>query len=120
MSEWTEGVCSDGAAILRDGVMVPITELLSTLNGMEAEILRLRSLVEWRKISDVEPPHETLVKLYSPPSFGRPDGTQEVGFASTGKRTLDPITGGTWSNMCWHGSATHWLPLLPPPPKETP
>jgi len=22
--EWTEGICDDGAAILRDGVMVPV------------------------------------------------------------------------------------------------
>lgn len=30
--EWTEGICEDGAAILRDGIPVSITELLSILN----------------------------------------------------------------------------------------
>lgn len=35
--EWTEGVCDDGAAILRDGVMVPISELLEHLNRTEAD-----------------------------------------------------------------------------------
>lgn len=32
MTEWTEGVCGDGAAILRDGQMVPISDLLEHLN----------------------------------------------------------------------------------------
>ena len=30
--EWTEGVCDDGAAILFDGLSVPISDLLSHLN----------------------------------------------------------------------------------------
>lgn len=36
MTEWTEGVCGDGAAILRDGQMVPISELLAHLNIAKA------------------------------------------------------------------------------------
>ncbi|MGR9384888.1 hypothetical protein [Rhizobium leguminosarum] len=32
MSRYTEGVCDDGAAILKDGVPVSITEILSMLN----------------------------------------------------------------------------------------
>lgn len=36
MSTWTEGVCGDGAAILRDGVMVPIEEVIECLNRAEA------------------------------------------------------------------------------------
>jgi len=32
MTVWTEGVCGDGAAILRDGVMVPVEEVIETLN----------------------------------------------------------------------------------------
>jgi hypothetical protein len=35
---WTEGVCDDGAAILRDGVPVTIPDLLSTLNRYEGYI----------------------------------------------------------------------------------
>lgn len=38
MSKWTEGVCDDGAAILRDGEMVPINKLLSHLNDLEATL----------------------------------------------------------------------------------
>lgn len=30
--EWTEGVCGDGAAILRDGVMAPIENVVAALN----------------------------------------------------------------------------------------
>ncbi len=47
--EWTEGVCSDGAAILRDGEMVPITDLLDYLN--RAESARLEALEEAAKIA---------------------------------------------------------------------
>lgn len=53
---YTEGICGDGAAILRDGVMLTITEVLRTLNrnkqsmpdatgdGGEFERARIRSL----------------------------------------------------------------------------
>lgn len=34
-ARWTEGVCGDGAAILRDGVMVPIEEVVEALNTAE-------------------------------------------------------------------------------------
>lgn len=40
--EWTEGVVSDGAAILRDGVMIRIGDVLETLNRLEAENHSLR------------------------------------------------------------------------------
>jgi hypothetical protein len=36
LPQWTEGVCGDGAAILRDGVMVPIEEVIARLNQAEA------------------------------------------------------------------------------------
>jgi hypothetical protein len=32
---WTEGICGDGAAILRDGVMQPIEEVIAALNAAE-------------------------------------------------------------------------------------
>jgi hypothetical protein len=32
---WTEGICEDGAAILRDGVMQPIEEVIAALNAAE-------------------------------------------------------------------------------------
>jgi len=31
--EYTEGVCDDGAAILRDGVMMTVSDILETLNS---------------------------------------------------------------------------------------
>jgi hypothetical protein len=33
--DWTEGLCGDGAAILRDGVMIKIEEVVQTLNDYE-------------------------------------------------------------------------------------
>lgn len=35
MAEYTEGVCGDGAAILRDGVPVAISDVLAALNQGE-------------------------------------------------------------------------------------
>lgn len=36
LTHYTEGVCADGAAILRDGVMMPIEEIVSELNRLTA------------------------------------------------------------------------------------
>jgi hypothetical protein len=33
--QWSEGICGNGAAILRDGVMVPIEEVVASLNRAE-------------------------------------------------------------------------------------
>lgn len=40
MVEYTEGVCEDGAAILRDGQMMTISEVLEALNDA-AEMLEM-------------------------------------------------------------------------------
>jgi len=87
-----------------------------------AEIERLRAALaaradghsQWRPIETA--PHETLVLLYSPPAWPS-EAKCEVGFASTGRRTPAP-DGGIFSNMSWHGYATHWMPL-PFPPDST-
>lgn len=47
---WTEGVCSDGAAILCDGVPVPISELLTHLN--RCEFIRSAALEEAARVAD--------------------------------------------------------------------
>ena len=41
IAEWTEGVCGDGAVILRDGQPVPIAALLDHLNAVEADTVFL-------------------------------------------------------------------------------
>jgi len=38
---WSEGVCGDGAAILFDGVMIPIEEVVQALNRAPADRLAL-------------------------------------------------------------------------------
>ena len=50
MSEWTEGVCSNGAAILRDGQPVTISELLEHLNRCES--IRSAALEEAAKVAE--------------------------------------------------------------------
>ena len=71
-------------------------------------------MTDWQPIETA--PHETPVLLYSPPDhFGR--STIEVGLASAG-RTWPAPGGGTFSNRTWHGYATHWMPLPPPPTED--
>jgi len=47
--EWTEGICGDGAAILRDGVMVPVENVVAALNLLSEALdlcVRARKLDE--------------------------------------------------------------------------
>lgn len=44
--EWTEGVCGDGAVILRDGVPVTISEVLRILNEYEDYLASLKADLE--------------------------------------------------------------------------
>lgn len=42
--EWTEGVCGDAAAILCDGRIVPIADLLNFLNEAEEALVRIAAV----------------------------------------------------------------------------
>ena len=46
MSEYTEGICGDGAAILRDGERMTIGEVVNALNDYTALLARHNALVE--------------------------------------------------------------------------
>lgn len=63
---------------------------------------------QWQPIETA--PHETLVVL----GWHDENGVfkQEIALASAGTR----YPGGA-SDMWWHGSATHWMPLPPDPPQ---
>jgi hypothetical protein len=43
-AQWTEGVCGDGAAILRDGEMVTVSDVLVALNEREQCMTRITEL----------------------------------------------------------------------------
>ncbi len=102
-------------------VDIGLDELASLSLDMLAEAIteieRLRALTEWRPIETAEPPHETMLLLYSPP-WSHAAGQMEVACASTGRR-VRLSDGSLASSMSQHGSATHWLPL-PPPPEQKP
>jgi len=40
--EYSQGVCGDGCAILRDGVMMTVDDIVDTLNAYQSEIAKLR------------------------------------------------------------------------------
>lgn len=67
--------------------------------------------MKWETVETA--PHETLLILgwWEGETF-----RQEVNSYSTGERWDDGFC--TRSNMSFHGRATHWMPLLPPPPGE--
>lgn len=48
-AEYTEGICGDGAAILKDGVIVPISQVLEELNRAEGLRAFLEDIVLKRK-----------------------------------------------------------------------
>lgn len=85
----------------------------------DPECVRKRNERRSQKPSTWQPietaPHETTVLLWTPSDNG---GVFEVGWASGGKRVALPGTMGTTSSRWWHGSATHWMPLPPPPASE--
>lgn len=71
--QWTEGVCGDGAAILRDGVPVSIEDVLQALNyceSLRASFARLPRRVEYRLPSyeqctaRVEADHATALEQF--------------------------------------------------------
>ena len=81
-----------------------VIALLDEIDALRAE-LQAR---QWMPIETA--PHETLVVL----GWHDENGVfkQEIALASAGTRYP-----GGGSDMWWHGSATHWMPLPPDPPK---
>lgn len=82
-----------------------------TIRNLERENDALRAELQARQWQPIETaPHETLVVL----GWHDENGVfkQEIGLASAGTR----YPGGA-SDMWWHGSATHWMSLVPAPPQ---
>lgn len=45
MTEYSQGVCEDGAAILKDGQMMTIEDIVATLTDLNADRERLQHLI---------------------------------------------------------------------------
>jgi hypothetical protein len=102
---WSEGVCGDGAAILRDGVMIPIEEVVQALNRTPAQ------------------PVPVVERLPGPEDC---DADGRCWFWHPGHKEDDFIDGWILLDPKWAGSRrdsddsliyTHWLPhwALPVP-----
>ena len=63
VSEWTEGVCGDGAAILCDGTMVPIEKVVAELNRLTKCSAALERLLALIKPKYTEPDEILVVML---------------------------------------------------------
>lgn len=71
----------------------------------------------WFLISEVTPPHEETVLLYTPPTEFSPYEI-EAGWASGGELITFPDGRQSISTRWWHGSATHWKHVGPLPNGE--
>lgn len=67
----------------------------------------------WRPIESAPHGEDVFLGWWQDNGLGGRDWMQEVGLASWGWRR------GSISNISRHGSATHWMPL-PPPPEDKP
>ena len=43
--KYTEGICNDGAAILKDGIMMPIEDVINNLNKTNNLVMLIKLLV---------------------------------------------------------------------------
>ena len=81
--------------------------IVELVNNLPAIIAALEAS-EWRDITSA-PPNVSVLLGWRDWRDGK--WLTEVAPYETGKRT------GLYSNVCWHGSATHWMPLSTPPEK---
>lgn len=70
---WTEGVCGDGVVILRDGVMVRITELLKILNNYEAALSHERAEAIEAAARECDDARAVNSRALSPPTEPGPE-----------------------------------------------
>ena len=109
---WTEGVCGDGAAILRDGVPSSISDVLAALNAgaaKDAEIERLRVATTWQPI-ETAPKDGTRVLLLDLDQFIGWFQPSPFVNRTTGKWVKDAFD--TYGDRVVL-NPTHWLPLPP-------
>jgi hypothetical protein len=79
--EYTEGICGDGAAILRDGVMMPIEDIVGTLNALQAERDEARAALTRTTPGVVripEPTDEQYFRIFGATQVGRPWSKKET------------------------------------------
>ena len=138
---WSEGICGDGAAILRDGVMIPIEEVIAELNhrptphppadGEVGELVTLFAVgghcgggvkiapEQCRRVSDLlqrfapTPQPVAVTERLPGPEHCTAQGWCWVFYKGFATWTLEPPLGQDGK----HTGYTHWLPsnALPTP-----
>lgn len=89
-AEYSQGICQDGAAILKDGQMMTVEEIVSELNGPD-----------WIDMKERQPPiFSTVLGWNARANQAYPANTCRI-FCAALENTCD---------------ITHWMPL-PEPPK---
>jgi hypothetical protein len=126
---WTEGVCGDGAAILKDGVMQPIEDVIAALNAAEVAQLEpvgptYEEILQWLRndrtwgvvIAPTEWRHEddALLDLIQRAiaRWGRP----AIAPIPLGERKPEEKDCTTGRGECWHWQqgAECWELIYPP------
>lgn len=107
-----KGDLDDDICDLNNGNEAGLYQEVALITTTQAEAYadaRVAESHQWHSIETA--PHETLVVL----GWYDENGVfkQEIALASAGRR----YPGGS-SDMWWHGRATHWMPLPPPPLPE--
>lgn len=100
MSKYTQGVCEDGAAILKDGQPMTIDEIVSELNAQQ-----------WIPVSERLPEENSnnILVYFDDGEFTVAD------FEKWDKGKYK----GEWHYFCeFTGEVTHWMPLPPAPGNE--
>jgi hypothetical protein len=121
---WTEGVCGDGAAILKDGVMQPIEDVIAALNAAElaqpepvapnhAEICQwLSGQAHWGADADYSTARVANLVQYAIAHFCRP----AIAPISVSERKPEEKDCTTDRGECWHWwqGAECWELIRPP------
>ena len=53
MCKYTEGICADGAAILKDGIMMPVEDIVATLNQTDNMVMLIKLLTHTLQKNEV-------------------------------------------------------------------
>lgn len=109
MSEYSEGICEDGAAILKDGIPLTITEILAALRRAEED---KRDAERYRWLKKVRIREQAILKYLNGEFAGSMDGLVDAEMSMT--ECPRPTAVSVAKRRCWmtpgcNGKVLHTL-----------